>query len=112
MLPSAATLKGLIMKKLALVSLILLAAGAANAGSSGEANYDEENRTQFTSTLTRAEVKAQYAEALKSGTLPQNGEDSGSFVVNQQAGSERDVGAVRAEAVQAARTRIIQEYMV
>jgi hypothetical protein len=100
------------MKKLALISLLLVAAGAASAGNSGEANYDEENRTQFTSTLTREEVKAQYAEALKNGTLPRNGEDSGSFAVNQQAGSPRDVGAVREEAIQAARTRVIQEYMV
>jgi hypothetical protein len=105
------------MTKLALITLALVAAGAAhagpiNAGSSGEANYEQENRTPFTSTLTREEVKAQYTEARRNGTLPQNGEDSGSFVINQQAGSERDVGAVREEAIRAAHTRVIQEYMV
>lgn len=100
------------MKKLALISLILLAAGAANAGSSGEDEYNDQNRSHFVGSLTRAEVRAQYLEARQQRTLPQIAEDSGSFAINQQAGSTRDVGAVREEAILAARTRVIQELMV
>lgn len=100
------------MKTLALLTLALIAAGAANAGSSGEGEYNEQNRSQFISSMTRAEVQAQYADAVGDGTMAQNGEDSGSFAVNQQAGSSRDVGAVREEAILAARTRVIQELMV
>jgi endonuclease YncB( thermonuclease family) len=92
------------MKKLSILALALIAAGAANAaGSSGADEYNEQNRSEFTSTLTRAQVQAEYAEAVESGQLYQNGEWNTDFAVNQQAGSPRDVGAVRAEAIYAAR---------
>lgn len=90
------------MKNLALLTLALIVAGAAQAeGSSGEDDYNLQNRTMPASTLTRAEVQAEYARAVAAGEL-QNGEIM--FVINQQAGSPRDVGAVRAEAVEAARS--------
>lgn len=90
------------MKNLALLTLALIVAGAAQAeGSSGEDDYNLQNRTMAASTLTRAEVQAEYARAVAAGEI-QNGEIT--FVINQQAGSPRDVGAVRAEAVEAARS--------
>ena len=55
-----------------------------------------------TSTLTRVEVQAELGRALAAGEL-QIGESGPAFVINQQAGSPRDVGAVRAEAMEAAR---------
>lgn len=101
------------MKTLALLTLALLAVGSAHAaGSSGEQEYNEHNRPQFQSTQTRAEVIAQYVEAARSGNAQPNSEMNWEFAVNQQAGSGRDVGAVKDEAVLAARTRIVQELMV
>jgi hypothetical protein len=95
------------MKNLALLSLALVAAAAAHAeGSTGQEDYDLQNRqtpVAAASTLTRAEVQAEYARAAAAGEI-QNGEAGSTFVINQQAGSARDVGAVRAEAVEAARS--------
>lgn len=101
------------MKTLALLTLALIAAGAANAGSSGEANYDEQNRNQFTSSMTRAEVQQQLADAIRSGEIDAGGESSSAtgYAINQQAGSQRDRGAVREEAVLAARSNKVQELM-
>lgn len=91
------------MKKLALLTFALIAAGAANAaGSSGEDEYNEQNRSQFASSLTRAEVREQLAEAIRSGDIDRGGEATPSYAVNQQAASQQDRGAVRAEAVLAA----------
>lgn len=91
------------MKTLALLSLALVVAAAAHAeGSSGEEDFNLQNRTGSTSTQTRAEVRTELARAIAAGEL-QNGENVPVFVVNQQAGSPRDVGAVRSEAVEAAR---------
>jgi hypothetical protein len=92
------------MKNLALLTLALIVAGAAQAeGSSGEDDYNLQNRNVPASTLTRAEVQAEYLRAAAAGEI-QNGEDVTMYVINQQAGSSRDVGAVRAEAVEAARS--------
>jgi hypothetical protein len=91
------------MKNLALLSLALVVAAAAHAeGSSGEDEYNLQNRMPAPSTLTRAEVQAEYARAAAAGEI-QNGEAGSAFVINQQAGSPRDVGTVRAEAIEAAR---------
>jgi hypothetical protein len=89
------------MKNVALLSLALVVAAAAHAeANSGDFNF--QNRQPVSdSTLTRAEVQAEYARAAAAGEI-QNGEAA--VVVNQQAGSPRDVGAVKAEAVEAART--------
>jgi hypothetical protein len=98
--------KDIIMKTLALLSLAIIVAGAAHAeGSSGEDDYNLQNRPMTPSTLTRAEVKAELARAAAAGEI-QNGEGGPTFVINQQAGSPRDVGAVRAEAVEAARSHV------
>ena len=91
------------MKTLALLSLALVVAAAAHAeGSTGEDDYNLQNRMVSASTLTRAEVQAELARATAAGEI-QNGEGANTFVINQQAGSARDIGAVRAEAIEAAR---------
>lgn len=46
---------------------------------------------------------AEYARAAAAGEI-QYGEGGSAFILNQQAGSPRDVGAVRAEAIEAARS--------
>lgn len=92
------------MKNLALLTLALVFAGAASAeGSSGEEEYNMHNRMTPPSTLTRTEVQAELARAMAAGEI-QTGEGGDSYVVNQHAGSPRDVGAVREEAIQAARS--------
>lgn len=90
------------MKTLALLSLALIVAGAAHAeGSSGEDDYNLQNRSAPASTLTREQVNAELAQAIADGRM-QYGEFAG-WDVNQQAGSPRDVGAVHEEAIQTAR---------
>lgn len=90
------------MKTLALLSLALVVATAAHA----EANADDFNlqnrQMPRASTVTRTQVQAEAARALAAGEI-QYGEGGNVTVINQQAGSPRDVGAVRAEAVEAAR---------
>ena len=90
------------MKNLALLSLALVVAAAAHA-EAGPDDFNQQNRpTVSTSTVTRAEVQAEYMRAAAAGEI-QNGEAGSAYVVNQQAGSPRDVGSVKAEAVEAAR---------
>lgn len=128
------------MKSLALLSMALIVAGAAQAqGSSGSQDYQLQNRQATPSTLTRAEVKAELARARAAGEIQdgeagpsvmnrdatastltraevraeaararsagelQNGEDV-SFLVVPQAGQQRDRAAVRAEAMETARS--------
>ena len=94
------------MKTIALLSLALVVAAAAHAeGSTGDDDYNLQNRMAAPSTLTRAEVRAEYMRAAAAGEI-QNGEIVDTFVINQQAGSPRDVGAVRAEAIEAARNHM------
>ena len=93
------------MKTLALLTLALVFAGAANAEASFSdeaANRPDANTAE--SKLTRAEVQADYLRAVAAGEIV-NGESS-PFAVNQQAGSARDVGSVRAEAVETARSHM------
>lgn len=91
------------MKTVALLSLALVVAAAAHAEAGAE-DFNLQNRPMAStpSQLTRAEVRAEYLRAAAAGEIP-NAESGAAFVINQQAGSSRDVGAVRAEAVQAAR---------
>lgn len=90
------------MKNLALLTLALVVVAAAHAeGSTGEDDYNLQNRMAAPSALTRADVQAETARAAAAGEI-QYGEGDSAFV-NRQAGSPRDVGAVREEAVQAAR---------
>jgi hypothetical protein len=90
------------MKTIALLSLALVVAAAAHAEAGAE-DFNLQNRPQATnSALTRAEVMDEYQRAAAAGEI-QNGEGGSVFVINQQAGSARDVGAVKDEAIQAAR---------
>jgi len=90
------------MKTIALLSLALVVAAAAHAEAGAE-DFDLQNRTQAApSSLTRAEVMDEYMRAAAAGEV-QYGEGGSAFVVNQQAGSPRDVGAGKDEAIQAAR---------
>ena len=90
------------MKTFALLSLALVVAAAAHA-EAGPQDFDQQNRPAATpSTLTRADVQAEYMRASAAGEI-QNGEGGSTFVINQHAGSPRDVGAVKEEAIQAAR---------
>ncbi len=83
------------MKKIALLSLVL-AAGAAMAAE--PASFDPQYAA---GTATRAQVQAEFVQAVKNDTLPQTGE-VGAFAVDAQAGASRDAAAVRAEGRQAA----------
>ena len=90
------------MKTLALLSLALVVAAAAHAEASPD-EFNLQNRNMApSSTLTRAQVQAESERALAAGEI-QYGETGNVTVINQQAGSPRDVGAVRAEAIEAAR---------
>ena len=89
------------MKTLALLSLALVVAAAAHA-EAGADEFNLQNRNLApASTVTRDQVQAETARALAAGEI-QYGE-GGVTMINQQAGSPRDVGAVRAEAKEAAR---------
>ena len=90
------------MKSIALFSLALVVAAAAHA-EAGAQDFDQQNRSQQApGTMTRAEVQAEYLRAAAAGEI-QYGEGGSMFVINQQAGSSRDVGAVKDEAILAAR---------
>ena len=90
------------MKTIALLSLALVVAAAAHAEAGAE-DFDLQNRMNAApSALTREDVRAEYMRAAAAGEI-QYGEGASAFVINQQAGSPRDVGAVKEEAKQAAR---------
>ena len=92
------------MKNVALLSLALVVAAAAHA-EAGPDDFNLQNRPMATppGNLTRAEVRDEYLRAAAAGEI-QNGESATPYVINQQAGSPRDVGAVKAEAIEAARS--------
>jgi hypothetical protein len=85
-----------IMKTLAILSLVL-AAGAAMAAEPG--SY---NPSTAAGAWSRAEVNAEFSNAMKGDMLPQTGE-VGTTSVATKANSSRDVAAVRAEARMAVR---------
>lgn len=90
------------MKK-SIIAIMLLSSAAAFAN---ELADEQANRAPFAGSLSRAEVKTGIAQAKADGTL-----HIGEYVANQQlaSGSSRDRAEVRAEAVEAARTRTIHE---
>ena len=90
------------MKK-SIITLLLLASGGAFAN---EAADELARRTAFAGDRTRAEVKAGIAAARAAGTLNAS-EYASNLQQPQQAARSR--GELRAEAVQAARTRVIHE---
>ena len=91
------------MKK-SILSLLLLTSFSAFANEAGD---DLANRTFAEGDRTRAEVKAEVLNAQKAGTLGFN-----EYQANQQPlaqGPSRSRAEARAEAVEAARTRVIHE---
>ena len=91
------------MKK-SIIALLLLTSAAAFANEAGD---DSSNRTSFAGERTRAEVKAEILSAKHQGTL-----SFSEFAANQSQptqGAGRSRSELRAEAMQAARTRVIHE---
>jgi hypothetical protein len=91
------------MNKSILLALSLIASGGAFAN---EAADELANRASFAGERTRAEVKAEVLRAQRAGTLSFN-----EYQANQQQPAQglRARSDIRAEAVQAARTRVIHE---
>ncbi len=86
-----------------LIALFLFTSAAAFAN---EASDEQANRAAFSGERTRAEVQADVMHARSAGTL-----STTDYTGPAQAGSgfTRSRAEVRAEAVQAARTRVIHE---
>jgi len=93
------------MKKI-IISALLLGAFSAFANEAGD---ELQNRAAFQSELTRAEVRGDYLRAKADGTLIDTSE-AGSQQ-SQAVGQSVPPGSLKAEAVQAARTRIVHELM-
>jgi hypothetical protein len=97
-------LKGLIMHK-SIIALLLLSSAAAFAN---EAADEQMNRSSFIGERTRAELKAELQQAQQQGALGVHSEYV-AYLQQPSFGSSRNPADVRAEAVQAARTRVIHE---
>lgn len=91
--------------KTSILAILLLASGASFAN---EAADDAANRSAFAGERTRAQVQADTKAAKQAGQLGIN-----EFAAQQQAAAtgERSRRDVRAEAVQAARSRTIHELL-
>jgi hypothetical protein len=87
-----------------IIALFLLTASAAFAN---EAADEQANRATFAGAATRAEVKAEYLSARGQGRLPETSEAAS--LASPPVTSARSREAVRAEAVQAARVRVVHE---
>lgn len=85
-----------------LITLLLLSSASAFAS---EAADDAGNRGAFDGQRTRAEVKAELARAQRAGGV-NYGENAGGTLVS---GPVRSIDEIRAEAAQAARTRVAHE---
>lgn len=88
-----------------IISLLLLGSATAFAN---EAADDQANRAAFAGGATRAEVTAAYLDARAQGALPDTSE-AASLQTQRPAAQARSREAVRAEAVQAARIRVVHE---
>ena len=86
------------------IALFLLTSAAAFAN---EAADEQANRTAFIGSASRAEVQAEYLRARAQGQLPDTSEAAA--LASPAIPSVRSRQAVRAEAVQAARTRVVHE---
>jgi hypothetical protein len=91
------------MKK-SIIALFLLASATAFANEAGDEQF---NRTSTAGERTRAEVKADVRRAQQEGTLGFS-DYAGNATQSAQAPA-RARSEVRAEAVQAARVRVIHE---
>jgi hypothetical protein len=87
-----------------IIALLLLTSAAAFANEAGDEQF---NRTAAAGDRTRAEVKAETLRAQQEGTL-RFSDYAGNATQSPQA-SMRMRSDVRAEAVQAARTRVVHE---
>jgi hypothetical protein len=87
-----------------IITLLLLTSAAAFAN---EAADERTNRTAFTGERARAEVRTEIQRARQDGTLSQN-EDAAAMKQAPQIES-RSRSDIRAEAVQAARLRVVHE---
>lgn len=86
-----------------IIALLLLTSASAFAN---EAADEQANRTAFAGERTRAEVRAEVERAQQQGTL-RFSDVAGN--ATQAAQGQRSLDEVRAEAVQAARIRIVHE---
>lgn len=91
--------------KNSIIALFLLSSAAAFANEAGD---EQVNRAAFAGERTRAEVKAELQRARSEGAVGVHSEYS-AYLQQPAAVSSRSREAVRAEAVQAARTRVIHE---
>ena len=89
-----------------IITLFLLTSAAAFANEAGDEQF---NRTSFSGERTRAEVKAETVRAQQQGELRFSDYHGNKPQASQ--GFSRGRSEVCAEAVQAARTRIIQEQL-
>lgn len=91
----------------AVISLAFLAAGSAFAGDHDYAAVTVP--AAASSTVTRAQVKAELAEAQKDGTLLNAGDDS-NYPVSVQSGTPKTRAEVRAELMQAQKSSLGLDY--
>jgi hypothetical protein len=91
--------------KNSIIALFLLSSAAAFAN---EAADEQMNRAAFAGERTRAEVTAELRQAQNQGAVGVQSEYS-SYLQQPSAGFSRSRQAVRAEAVQAARSRVVHE---
>ena len=98
-------MKVIAMNKI-IISTLLLSAFSAFANEAGD---DLQNRAAFQGDLTSAEVRADYVRAKAAGTLIDTSEAAS--LKSQTVTQSAPRGSLKAEAVQAARTRIIHELM-
>lgn len=89
--------------KTSLLAILLLASGASYAN---EAVDEAANRAAFGAERSRAEVKAEFQAAKQAGHVSMNDYELQRPAAAQGVRSRSDA---RAEAVQAARTRVIHE---
>ena len=88
------------------ISLAFLAAGSAFAG---DHDYAAVTAPATTSTVTRAQVQAELAQAQKEGTLLNAGDDS-SYPTTAQSGVSKSRAEVRAELMQARKSGTLPDY--
>lgn len=88
-----------------IIALLLLGSTAAFAGNAAD---EQMNRSAFAGERTRAEVKAELQQLQQDGAIGAHS-DLAAYLQQPSTVSTRDRADVRAEAVEAARTRVIQE---
>jgi hypothetical protein len=86
-----------IMKKIALLSLVLATGATFAAGAAFAAEPASFDPVYAAGTATRTAVQADFSQAAKNDTLPETGEVGQYAVETKAAGAARDVAAVRAE---------------